>query len=181
MKKPMILPFDYSGSLDAFLCLIGLTNMEIYQALSDLNPQLALELIDQTNANYEHHEVTLLETAIVHGYIDVALKLLNCGAVVCRKKNGIRPLTAAVQNGDIQLLTRLVQEGANVKWRDSERKTLLMIAVLSDITNDTMTFLIDNGVKVNAKDNHGFTALMYAIGCGATNAVRQLVRAGADI
>ncbi len=41
--------------------------------------------------------------------------------------------------------------------------------------------LLDKGVDVNAKDNHGFTALIWAAKGGHTEAVQALLDKGADV
>ena len=45
----------------------------------------------------------------------------------------------------------------------------------------TVQALLDAGADVNAKNNEGVTALMWAAGVGGTDAVQVLLDAGADV
>jgi len=49
------------------------------------------------------------------------------------------------------------------------------------LTEKTLQWYIKEGVDINAKDNNGYTALMWASSNGNTAIVQQLIAAGADI
>ena len=106
------------------------------------------------------------------------------------------PLIYAIQCGNLAAIDTLLKLGANVGqltdiYSQSEffdfinamdmtnRISImpLMFAAYSDSTGKVVSFLINKGVKVNAKDKDGKTALMYSGG----DSTKFLINAGADV
>ena len=77
----------------------------------------------------------------------------------------ITPLGYAIHCGNIEAIDTLLKLGANIEKTTEyteEYMTPLMIATRSDSTGKVVSFLINKGAKVNAKNRLGKTALMYA-------------------
>ncbi|MGA2435002.1 MAG: ankyrin repeat domain-containing protein [Bryobacteraceae bacterium] len=105
------------------------------------------------------------------------------------------PVGAAGQNGDLQQAAEdgnldrvraLIDNGADVNARDTWGKTALMYAASKDHV-DVVRVLLQKGADVNAKTTNstpewlnGWTALMYAANHGNCNAVRILLNEGAN-
>ncbi len=74
-------------------------------------------------------------------------------------------------------IDRLLALGQTTNMRNTSDMTPLMM--VSDV--ETAKYLIDNGADVNARDQGGKTALMYASGRGKTDLVKFLIQSGADV
>jgi ankyrin repeat protein len=92
-------------------------------------------------------------------------------------------LFVAAENGDLEDVKRLVQQGApiNLKVAESFGWTPLIAAIFHNQTN-VAHYLIQQGADVNAVDSRGMTALMWATGHGdeALPLVTDLIAHGAD-
>ena len=79
------------------------------------------------------------------------------------------------------LALELIGSGANVNMRARDGKTLLMLAAF-DGNPEIIKTLVEKGVDVNAQEeNHGWTALTYAIWSGEIRPLNVLLAAGADV
>ncbi|QDU25766.1 Ankyrin repeats (3 copies) [Anatilimnocola aggregata] len=84
----------------------------------------------------------------------------------------------AAQAGEISKLQAMQKKGRlNIDVRDTEKKTLLMVA--KDAA--TAQWLIENKVPLNAADQYGRTALRQAAGSGHEEIVKLLIEAKADL
>lgn len=113
--------------------------------------------------------------------------LLDAGATV-----GVSDAHQLVLHGNLDALQLLVDHGFDVKAREADDGPTLL-AQVPHIDNgvptsqvDVATWLIDRGVPVNATwrregEDQGETALLVACECAATDLVRFLLDAGADI
>ena len=108
------------------------------------------------------------------------------------------PLFLAAANGNLDILSYLFEQGANVNASSSSQyadpwslpsefddflpiwRTPLIVA-LTNGHNDAFTFLIDKGADVNLQDHVGYTALHHAVESKNFDAVSCLVHNGADI
>ena len=108
------------------------------------------------------------------------------------------PLFLAAANGNLDILSYLFEQGANVNASSSSEyadpwslpsefddflpiwRTPLIVA-LTNGHNDAFTFLIDKGADVNLQDHHGYTALHHAVQSKNFDAVSCLVHNGADV
>ena len=93
---------------------------------------------------------------------------------------GATALTAAAEAGDVDLVQKLLADGADVHSQDNDGWTALMSATAAG-HRKIVELLLEAGADVNAQTNFGLTALMSAAGSGRTEVVEILVNKGADI
>jgi len=79
------------------------------------------------------------------------------------------------------IVRALIAAGAPAKLTDGSGINLLHWAAIADRL-EVIPALVEAGVSVNARDDAGFTPLMYAatIDFGGTASLRALLKAGAD-
>ena len=103
----------------------------------------------------DRHGRSPLESAVDGGDVQVVGLLL---------KGGAKPEPAflgAANRGKLDVVRTLVEGGADVQIKDSERKTGIHWAAVNG-NAEVVTYLAGKGVDVNAKDKWGRTALMDA-------------------
>ncbi len=94
-------------------------------------------------------------------------------------RQGRTPLWSAVE-GDLETVSYLLSNGANVNARDLIKSTPLLWA--SGFGKpETVAFLLSKGADVKAVDDNGWTALIWAAGLGQPMTVDILVKSGADL
>lgn len=92
---------------------------------------------------------------------------------------GRTALIAALDN-DLEVLSILLDAGADVNARDNNAVTALMVA--STENPEAVSLLLEAGADVNAKTGWGMTALMIAASLNKTPEILSLLlNAGADI
>jgi ankyrin repeat protein len=108
-------------------------------------------------------------------------------------EEGATPLLRAAQSGDMTLVRRLLDRGADPKLATDDGTTALMVAAgigwVEGVTYEwspaqtleTVRLLLDLGVPVNAQNLDGQTALMGAAHKGRNDVVELLVERGADL
>ena len=104
---------------------------------------------------------------------------LSCKPKACLDCEGfyVPPLHFAAKNEDKEKIERLLKEGAGVDDRDYTGRTALHLVSGIGLPN-MVSFLIEKGAKVNAKNEGGFTPLY---GVGNVETARILLDNGADI
>ena len=88
-------------------------------------------------------------------------------------------LVACVDGDDVEA-RRLIEEGADVNWRDAYGWTPLIWAASKGLV-DVVRLLLDKGADINHKNNYGRTALHQAAISGEDEVVRFLIERGADL
>ena len=101
------------------------------------------------------------------------------------------PLFLAAANGNLDILSYLFEQGANVNASSSAHFSWLprynlhwytpLIVALRNGHFDAFTFLIDKGADVNLQDHQGYTALHYAVETKNFDALSCLVCNGAGV
>jgi ankyrin repeat protein len=108
-------------------------------------------------------------------------------------EEGATPILRAAQSGDLTLVQRLLDRGADAKLATDDGTTALMVAAgigwVEGVTYEwspaqtleTVKLLLDLGVPVNAQNLDGQTALMGAAHKGRNDVVELLVEREADL
>lgn len=107
-------------------------------------------------------------------YFEAAFKVEN----LATKGSQEEKLLNAVKNGDIERVKALIGAGANLKARDSEDFTALMIAAKNGYTEIARN-LLNAGANVDAKTKFGRTALFNAAEGNNAETVKLLIAHGA--
>ena len=83
------------------------------------------------------------------------------------------PLTVAVGKGDIEIVKKFIEYGADVNQKSEDDMTPLMIAARYNRV-EIIKLLIANGARTYEKNEKGYTALKYAQLSNATDAIAIL-------
>lgn len=155
---------------------------------------------------------TPLHYAIRTGRDDIAGIFIRMGKGVnthAKNKDKTTPIMDAVENKRTNVVSTLIDAGADLRVRDSEERSLLHLALMKDelaiartlldagVTNDVaftplhgavlrndesnVTRLIAKGADVNAIDAFQRAPLYYAGGVGNIVVIEALIAAGADV
>lgn len=98
-----------------------------------------------------------------------------------KKVKADEPVMLAIEHGDIPALKAALRKGVDVNARDCESGTTALILTIIKDNPEMMRLLISKKANVNLQNNSGFTALMYAVGWGRVEIVKELMAAGADL
>jgi ankyrin repeat protein len=80
----------------------------------------------------EYRNTTPLGTAISKGDIETAKKLIEYGADVNEKCNGMTPLMMAARYNNVEMINLLLEKGADLRIKDNKGFTALKYAQLSN-------------------------------------------------
>lgn len=114
--------------------------------------------------------LTALSVAVIRGYEDIALLLIEKGASLdARDKSGDRdnqhpgnsPVHYAAIYGRKRVLHAMLDRGVSPNLRDRNGRTLLMLAAENG-HHDTVRMLLERGADPNARSAFGETALELA-------------------
>jgi hypothetical protein len=91
------------------------------------------------------------------------------------------PLASAARSGDIQTITTLLAQGADVNGRSGVNGWTPMMHAIHTHQKASVETLIERGADVNARaGTKGITALIMAAGYGYADFVQMLLDKGAD-
>lgn len=130
-------------------------------------PEELIELIDNKKAELKNK----LKNAIKSGQIEEIKSLLLQGASQNIVRKSLKILAKRMLLINImfyglefhpELLTFLINNGADINIRLKNGQTLLMVAIKAGIY-EIIKFFLDNNIDLNAQDNSGRTALMHLI------------------
>ena len=97
-------------------------------------------------------------------------------------KKATKDLMLTVESADVEVITRLIQDGADVNSVNYNGWTPLMLASEINPNSDVIRVLIENGADANAATNKGSTPLMLAARYNSNSDVtRVLIENGADV
>ncbi len=125
---------------------------------------------------------TALMYAATRGDAETVAVLLSHGAKVnARAQNGWTAVTLASAKGYEAIIKKLLKAGADANVADIYGWTPLMRAVDGGRVGVVRILLQDKSVQVNARDDHGETALHHAAARGAFEITRLLIIHDADV
>ena len=144
-------------------------NMEMLETLLDAGADIDSrfqygKLVDTT---------TPLIYAVQTGNEDLAKALIDKGANINKTTyEGDTPLSTAISKNNTKLMSLLLDKGATVTGK-----------ALSNADEEQLNLFLGKGIDINAKDEDGTTALLYALRGGQRNhkKVVLLISRGADI
>ncbi len=91
------------------------------------------------------------------------------------------PLVAAVYNGEVREVTRLLATGADVNVLDTEYDSTPLAVAVSKGHSRLVKILLNAGAEVNAKNSSGQTALMSLSSETTARIIWELIDAGAKV
>ncbi|ETE68115.1 Ankyrin-3, partial [Ophiophagus hannah] len=115
------------------------------------------------------------------GNLEKALDYLKNGVDIniCNQVNGLNALHLASKEGHVEVVSELIQRGANVDAATKKGNTALHIASLAGQT-EVVKVLVTNGANVNAQSQNGFTPLYMAAQENHLEVVKFLLDNGAS-
>ncbi|KAL8785217.1 MAG: hypothetical protein Q9213_003486 [Squamulea squamosa] len=125
---------------------------------------------------------TPIHLAAQTGRVDAVRLFLNHGvAPNLRSQDGYTPLHWATFNGSLETVNVLVDYGADLTAQNDAGETVLHTCLLYKSHDNIVSFIVRNGVPVNAADARGRGALHEAARRGYASTIQILVEHGADI
>jgi len=97
-----------------------------------------------------------------------------------RNERGLTPAMSAAEKGELQLIKKLVDDGANLSLRTKEGMSVLHYAAMGN-SPELISYLIEQGFNVNDRDKHNCEPLFYAISTQKIKCVQQLIQSGARV
>lgn len=91
--------------------------------------------------------------------------------------NGVTPLCAAISKGDVSIVKKFIEYGADVNERSNGMTPLMMAARYNNV--EIIEYLLSKGADINTRNDNGFTALKYASLSNASQAEALLREKGA--
>ena len=84
----------------------------------------------------------------------------------------VTPLNVAVSKGDIEVVKKFIEYGANVNEKSDDMSPLMTAARYNKV--EIIKFLLASGARPSDKNEKGYTALKYAQLSNATDAIALL-------
>lgn len=136
----------------------------------------------------ENNQTALIKAAHVvnHANLEIIDLLLQKGAsCAVANTNKIMPLHVVMHNPDriarLYCIEQFIKKNAPLDAKDHLENTALQTYCMKkNSTADVVHLLLQAGASVNEKDNHGNTALMYAVAAENEEVVRELLDNKAD-
>jgi ankyrin repeat protein len=155
-------------------------------AIQHERPKVAAYIIDrEPDVNWTEDGTELVFSAVYHDQVDVVKKLDRAGVHLHREfeerdVHEATPLFAAAEDGASDVLSYLIDSGADVSRTDEEGETALFKAARNGYP-EIAEKLIRAGADVHHANQDGETALMVAARRGHMNMVQFLLNNGADV
>jgi len=89
-------------------------------------------------------------------------------------------MLAAAFNPNPEVITILINAGADIQAQSGDGFTALMCAAANNKNPEMITILINAGADIQAQSGDGFTALMCAVNNQNPEGITTLLKAGAD-
>jgi ankyrin repeat protein len=122
-----------------------------------------------------------IHAAILMGDIEAVQQHIDAGTDINEDEwtHGSSPLITAAALGETEIAKLLINEGADINFRNDEGSTPLIAAAAFNHT-DIAQLLIISGAKVDMANNDGSTALIIASLFSNINLVKSLLDNGAN-
>ena len=142
-----------------------------------------LQNTSDINECLENGRTMLLQMVANSSNIEAIGLLLDRGADLVTNCNpSYNALFIAVQNNKSPAVTDLlITKGADIVVKDFEGSNALSIAAASNPNPGVTETLLEYGLRINDKNNFGFTPLMLAAHKNNASVVERLIRSGANV
>ncbi|TDD93676.1 ankyrin repeat domain-containing protein [Flavobacterium cellulosilyticum] len=97
------------------------------------------------------------------------------GKIIVSYYEGISPLCTAISKGEVEVVKKLIEYGANINEKSNGMSPLMFAARYNKVA--IIKILLANGANPKVKDFKGFTALKHAEISNATDAAMLLKQA----
>lgn len=145
---------------------------------NNANPDLPVEIGMQEDP---HRGFTPLLIATKRSRLDILIALLNGGASVNLAYKGWTSLTLAACSGDHEIVTFLLEHGADIEAVITESEMTAIHCAARDGHLQTVKILVDKGANIEAISLQGSTPLLLAALCGQHTTVAYLLEIGANV
>lgn len=143
------------------------------------------QLLIRAGANVKaanRYGVTPLTAACINGNAAMIEAFLNAGADPnATLPEGETALMTAARTGKADALKVLLAHGANVHAKEGWKAQTALMWAAAENHAEAVKMLTEVGADINARANGGFTPLLFAVRAGASDAVRVLLAAGANV
>lgn len=131
-------------------------------------PNIESKINEESINSFNFHQQTPLHVAagtcypkIIDTLFDFALSKGLSIEIEALNENGKTALHLAAEKGNLKILQKLIEKGADVKAKDREGKSCLHLAV--DFPDVVQYFIQLDSTNINAQDNDGDTPLHHAV------------------
>ena len=156
----------------------------LIEAIEKNNATLVTQLINKgANVNIaDKNGFTPLIMATINAKNAIATELINNGADINAQNNeGDTALIRAIKNNDKDKVLLLINNNANVNQINKKGESPLISASRYGLSLDTIDLLLEKGALINAQDNNGWTALMWAIDQNEQKIAESLIKKEANV
>ena len=179
-------PNNDGTAKSALHCAAGTGNLALVKSLLDLGADVNVK-DDASNTPLfsASGSIRYYKRREVANNLDIVKLLIERGADINSAGVAGPALVASIQARSLEVFDYLLEKGANVKVKNKDGMTPLMLIAYSYNNRnkeiDTrVNALIKAGAVVNEVNNSGQTALMIAVNNRSTNVIRTLLENGAD-
>eukprot|EP01060_Flectonema_neradi_P017496 TRINITY_DN2437_c0_g1_i1.p1 TRINITY_DN2437_c0_g1~~TRINITY_DN2437_c0_g1_i1.p1 ORF type:complete len:381 (+),score=27.07 TRINITY_DN2437_c0_g1_i1:68-1210(+) len=142
--------------------------------------EVRLQVVAGVDVNSVHGTCTPLIKAIHNGSLSMVKLLVQHGANIEKRIEGMTCLAHAARKGHLDIVRYLIKEkDADIHTVNSQGQNLLMIACHKQKV--AVAKYLTTLINVNNKTPHGVTALMFAVWSGDDSIVKHLVECGARV